>query len=60
LWHPIDTAYRVKASAGLIGHHGHPYNLKKFNGQPIHLLADRRYYHDPLNLEWHGGNLFKG
>ncbi len=56
----IDTAYRVKVSAGVIENAGHPYSLKQFNGLPINLPADRRYYPDPANLEWHGGNVFKG
>ena len=56
----IDTAYRVKVSAGVIENAGHPYNLRQLNGMAIHLPADRRYYPDPANLEWHGGNVFKG
>ena len=39
---------------------GHPYSLRQFNGMAIRLPADRRYYPDPGNLEWHGGNVFKG
>ena len=39
---------------------GHPYSLKQFNCMAIRLPADRRYYPDPVNLEWHGGNVFKG
>ncbi len=38
----------------------HPYSLKQFNGLSIRLPADRRYYPDPANLEWHEGNVFKG
>jgi putative restriction endonuclease len=56
----IDTGYRVKVSAGVIEHDSHPYNLKQFNDQPIHLPADRRYFPNPINLEWYGGNVFKG
>ena len=46
----IDTAYRVKVSAGVIENAGHPYSLKQFNGLSISLPADRRYYPDPENL----------
>jgi len=56
----IHAGYRVKVSAGVIEDAGHAYSLKQFNGQAIHLPADRRYYPDPANLEWHGGNVFKG
>ena len=56
----IDGGYRVKVSAGVIENAGHPYSLKQFNGMAIHLPADRRYYPDPVNLEWHGGNMVKG
>jgi predicted restriction endonuclease len=56
----IDAGYRVKVSAGVIQDAGHLYSLKQFNGLPIHLPADRRYYPNPANLAWHGGNVFKG
>lgn len=56
----IDADYRVKVSAGVIEIAGHPYSLKQFSGIKINLPANRNYYPDPANLEWHGGNVFKG
>lgn len=55
----IDSNYRVKVSAGVIENAGHPYSLKQYNGMAIRLPADRRYFPNQANLEWHGGNVFK-
>jgi putative restriction endonuclease len=56
----INIRYRVQVSAGVIENPGHPYSLKQFNGMAISLPAERRYHPDPVNLEWHGREVFRG
>jgi putative restriction endonuclease len=56
----INAHYRVQVSAGVIENPGHPYSLKQFNSLAISLPADSRYHPDPVNLEWHGREVFRG